>query len=297
MNILVTGASGFIGSNLVEKLKQLNYNVTTLDIKGTPDYKVDISTNEKINIKEDIDVIFHLAAQPFGKGSEINPYMDTDYNVKGTLNVCYLAKEKNVKKFIYTSTTAVYGDNEFADEESELNPLSNYAVSKLSGEFYVKKFSQDVGFNYHILRLWNTYGKGQDLTNENKGVVSVFTNQVLKGKEINVTGSLDRIRDIIHVDDVVSSLIHMLSIEHSDVYNVSNGIPITIRELIHTIIQQSNQNITDFDIKNIGGHVGDQFKCVGNNSKLKEAGWEPCVSIEDGLNDFIEYVKEYQNGK
>lgn len=297
MNILVTGASGFIGSNLVEKLKQLNYNVTTLDIKGTPDYKVDISTNDKINIKEDIDVIFHLAAQPFGKGSEINPYMDTDYNVKGTLNVCYLAKEKNVKKFIYTSTTAVYGDNEFADEESELNPLSNYAVSKLSGEFYVKKFSQDVGFNYHILRLWNTYGKGQDLTNENKGVVSVFTNQALKGKEINVTGSLDRIRDIIHVDDVVSSLIHMLSIEHSDVYNVSNGIPITIRELIHTIIQQSNQNIIDFDIKNIGGHVGDQFKCVGNNSKLKETGWEPRVSIEEGLNDFIKYVKEYQSGK
>lgn len=295
MNILVTGASGFIGSNLVDRLKELNYNVITLDIKGTPDYKTDISTNKRIEIKEDVDIIFHLAAQPFGRGSENEPYIDTDYNVKGTLNVCYLAKEKNVKQFIYTSTTAVYGDNEFADEKSKLNPLSNYAVSKLSGEFYVKKFSQDVGFNYHILRLWNTYGKGQDLTNENKGVVSVFTNQVLKGKEVKVTGSLDRIRDIIHVDDVVGSLIHMLDIPYSDVYNVSNGIPITIRELIHTIIEQSNQNIGDFDIKNIGSHTGDQFKCVGNNNKLKETGWNPMVSIEQGLNEFIKYVRDYQN--
>jgi len=288
MNILVTGGEGFIGRNLVNKLKQLNYNVISLDIKGSPDYLLDISKDDLSVIKEDIDIIYHLAAQPFGKGSELNPFLDLDYNITGTLKVCYLAQSKNVKKIIYTSTVAVYGNNELASEDSLLNPLSNYGVSKLTGEFYIKKFN----IPYVILRLWNTYGPGQDLSNEYKGVVAAFANQISKGNYVKVTGSLDRVRDIIYVDDVVAALIHSLNIESSDVFNVSTKIPTTIQQLIETIIEVEGKNIQDFTIENIGGHQGDQDGCVGDNTKLVNTGWNVTTNLKDGLKQFISYIKK-----
>ena len=114
MNILVTGGLGLIGSNLVEKLRLENHNVITLDLKPEADYVLDISKDDLSQIKEDINVIYHLAAQPFGRGSEEDPFKDLDFNTKGTLNVCYLAKLKNVSQVIYTSTMAVYGDKHLA---------------------------------------------------------------------------------------------------------------------------------------------------------------------------------------
>lgn len=292
MNILVTGGLGFIGSNLVSILKILGYNVITLDLKDGADYQLDISKDDLTQIKENIDVIYHLAAQPFGKGSELDPILDVDYNVKGTLNICYLAKYKNIKHLIYTSTMAVYGDNEFASENDILDPLSNYAVSKLSGEFYVKKFSKETNFKYTILRLWNTYGPGQDISNEYKGIVSAFTTQILKGNYIKVTGSLDRFRDIIYIEDVIKALIHSLSLIYSDTYNVSTGKKTTIKELIENIILVCNKNINDFTIDNIGGHSGDQQGCVGNNIKLVNTGWQPEIKLEQGLKQFINYINK-----
>jgi len=288
MNILVTGGEGFIGKNLVNKLKQLNHKVISLDIKGTPDYLLDISKDDLSVIKEDIDIIYHLAAQPFGKGSELDPFLDLNYNITGTLKVCYLAQSKNVKKIIYTSTVAVYGNNELASEDSLLNPLSNYGVSKLTGELYIKKFD----IPYVILRLWNTYGPGQDLSNEYKGVVAAFANQISKGNYVKVTGSLDRVRDIIYVDDVVAALIHSLNIELSDVFNVSTKIPTTIQQLIETIIEVEGKNIEDFTIENIGGHQGDQDGCVGDNTKLVNTGWNITTNLKDGLKQFISYIKQ-----
>ncbi len=288
MNILVTGAEGFIGKNLVNKLKQLNYNVISLDIKGSPDYLLDISKDDLSVIKEDIDVIYHLAAQPFGKGSELNPFLDLDYNITGTLKVCYLAQSKNAKKIIYTSTVAVYGNNDLASEDSTLNPLSNYGVSKLAGEFYIKKFN----IPYVILRLWNTYGAGQDLSNEYKGVVAAFANQISKGSYVKVTGSLDRVRDIIYVDDVVSALLHSLSIESSEIFNVSTKISTTIKELIETIIEVEEKDVNQFTIENIGGHPGDQDGCVGDNTKLVNTGWKVTTNLKDGLKQFLSYIKQ-----
>lgn len=293
MNILVTGGCGLIGSNLVSKLRSLGHNVITVDLKENADYILDISTEDLLRIKDDIDIIFHLAAQPYGRGSEINPVQDLDYNIKGTMNVCYLAKQKRVSKLIYTSTMAVYGNNKFASESSDLNPLSNYAVSKLAAEYYIKKFSNEAEFNYTIYRLWNTYGPGQDLSNQYKGIVNAFATQILKSKDIEVTGSLDRFRDIIYVDDVVDALIRSMEFTESDIYNVSTGTGITIRELINSIIIASDADPNEFTIRDIGGHAGDQHGCIGNNYKLKtHCGWIPKTSLQEGLIKFIKYIKE-----
>ena len=292
MNILVTGGSGLIGTNLVRKLKYLNHNVITVDLNPLADYVLDISTDDLLQISEPIDVIYHLAAQPYGRGSEIDPLMDLNYNVRGTLCICYFAAHKKVKHIIYTSTMAVYGNNDNATELDTLNPLSNYAVSKLSAEYYVKKFAKQYRFSYSILRLWNTYGPGQDLSNEYKGVVSAFANQIIKSNTINVTGSLDRYRDIIYVDDVVDALILMLTHNNSDIFNVATGIKTTIKELIHSLIAAAGKSIEDYNIIDIGGHDGDQFGCIGNSDKLKKLGWSPKTNLDIGIYKFLTYIKE-----
>ena len=297
MNILVTGGCGLIGSNLVPVLRKTGHKVIVVDLKEPADYVLDISKDSLDIIAEDIDVIYHLAAQPFGKGSEIDPFLDLDYNIKGTLNVCYLAKQKKVNRIIYTSTMAVYGNNDFASEDSPLSPLSNYAVSKLCGEFYIKKFANEVGFSYIILRLWNTYGPGQDITNEYKGVVSAFANQVLRSNHIKVTGSLDRYRDIVYVVDAVKALTLSIDFVVSDIYNVSTGKKTTIRELIETIIKADGKQAQDFIVEDVGGHAGDQHGCVGDNTKLVSRGWEPTVHLVEGITNFLTYIKNQSNEK
>ena len=112
-----------------------------------------------------------------------------------------------------------------------LNPLSNYAVSKLTGEFYIKSLQQ-YGIDHSIYRLWNTYGPGQNMENPKNGIVSCFLQQALEGMEINVTGSLDRFRDLIYIDDTVSAILTGLQpISDNETYNVCNKIEVTVDSL------------------------------------------------------------------
>ena len=207
MNILVTG-NGFIGKALTKKLKELGHNVITIDKRWGADYKFDISVYDNFQQLHNtsVDVIYHTAAQSYGHKSMVEPELDVDWNVKGTLNVCRFAKDMNVKKIIYTSTMAVYGEGEWVNEERELNPLSNYALSKLYGEYCLKSYSQ-YGIDYTIFRVFNTYGDGQNLHVERQGVVAAFANQVVRGNTIKVTGSLDRYRSLIHIDDNINALL------------------------------------------------------------------------------------------
>ena len=287
MNILITGGSGFIGSHLISKL-ELNHNIINIDLINGGDI-TKYETFDKIS--QPIDVIYHLAAQPYGKGGELNPYLDLNTNTKGTLNVNLFAYKKNIKKIIYTSTMAVYGDNDNCIETDIPNPLSNYAVSKLFGEYSIKKHH----IPYTIFRLWNTYGPGQDLNNPHKGLVQAMCNQIVSSTDIKVTGSLDRYRDLIYIDDVIDALILGLDNNtNNEIYNVSTGKKTTINTLIQTIIKVINNN-KQYNIKNIGGHKGDQFGCVGNSTKLQNLGWTPNTDIRIGLKNFLHYIKTHNN--
>lgn len=298
MNILITGASGFIGQNLVDFfVKEGVHNIITLDLKpkthNTSHYCLDISNfNNLSNITEDIDIIYHLAAQSYGKGSLLEPEKDIDWNAKGTLNICRLAKLKNVKKIIYSSSMAIYGNKEVSKEKDNPEPLSNYGVSKLTGEFYIKKSDID----YTIFRLYNTYGRGQDLSNYSKGVVLAFTSQIVLGEtNIKVTGDPNRFRDIIYIDDVINALV--LGIKHTEtnnkIYNLSTNVKTTIKELINIIIQASNKQ--GIKIINTGSLPGDQFGNTGDNTKLLSLGWKPKTDLETGIKIFYNYVKNNIN--
>ena len=289
MTILITGVLGFIGKHLVDKLQKLNHKVLVADLSNN----IDISKIESLNIfeKEDIDVIYHLAGQSFGRKGEENPYIDKEWNIDSTLNVNLFAKKKNISKIIYTSTMAIYGNNLNASETDLPNPISNYGVSKLFGEYSIKKYSSECDFKYTIFRLWNTYGPGNDLNNPHKGIVQAMCNQALNSTNINVTGSLDRYRDLIHINDVVDALILGLDPKtDNETYNLSTGKKTTIKSLISTIIDILN-NDKKYKINNIGKHKGDQFGCVGDSSKLQSLGWKPNMDIRKGLETFLNYIQ------
>ena len=181
---------------------------------------------------------------------------------------------------------AIYGNSEISVETDTPSPLSNYGISKLTGEYYIK----NLNIPYTIYRIYNTYGKGQDLNNSSKGVVLAFTSQIAKGeKRIEVTGPLDRFRDIIHIDDVVEGLKLGLQENTNDqIYNLSTNIRTTIKQLIENIIDISGK--TKIKFYNIGSLEGDQFGNIGQNDKLKQLGWKPKVSLREGIREFYEYV-------
>jgi len=299
MNILVTGGEGFIAKHLINRLITLGHKVINLD-KTNGNNLADYSVLS--NITEPIDIIYHLAAQPYGRGGEIDPYNDLDINTKATLNVYRFAEKHQVKKVIYTSTMAVYSDNSNAKETDELNPLSNYGVSKLFGEYSLKKHTKNTSTQYTIFRLWNTYGPGQDLNNEYKGLMQAMCRQCVYGDTVKVTGSLNRYRDHVYVDDVVDALILGLNpTTDNEVFNISTGIKVTIKDLINTIIQVLNsptpgRSIGDkkeYKIHNTGSHKGDQFGSVGNSQKLQSLGWAPKTPLHMGLENFIQYIIEH----
>lgn len=294
-NILVTGGSGFIGRNLVKRLKSLGHNVIICDLKAkSPDYSYDISKYDELNkITDPIDIIYHIAAQSYGYRSLIEPELDLDWNAKGTLNVCRFAKERKIKKIIYASTMAVYGEGDFLKETDELNPLSNYALSKLYGETCIKQFSQ-FGIDYTIFRIFPTYGPGQNLTNGRQGIAAVFVQQVVRGNKINVTGPLNRYRDIVYIDDNIDALILGMDNRTSkEIYNICTNTKTYIEYIINKFIEYSGRD--NFEIKNIGSVDGDQFGNTGDNTKLKSLGWSPKVSIDEGLKHLYKYADKTIN--
>tara|TARA_R110001592_G_scaffold10504_7_gene54370 strand:- start:858 stop:1763 length:906 start_codon:yes stop_codon:yes gene_type:complete len=296
-NILVTGGCGFIGRNLVKKLKSLGHNVIICDLKAeSPDYAYDISNyNELSKITDTIDIIYHMAAQSYGYRSLIEPELDIDWNAKGTLNVCRFAKERGIKKIVYASTMAVYGEGDWLKETDELNPLSNYALSKLYGETCVKQFSQ-FGIDYTIFRIFPTYGPGQNLTNGRQGIAAVFVQQVVRGNKIDVTGPLDRYRDITYIDDNIDALILGMDDRTSkEVYNICTNTKTYIEDIINKFIKYSGRD--NFEVKNIGSEDGDQFGNTGNNSKLKALGWIPKIGIDEGLKHLYQYADKTINGE
>ena len=302
-NILITGGAGFIGTALATRLKHLNHNVTIVDLdkKFIPmhnnfvKYSLDIRECENFKKIENlkIDYIFHLAAQTASIISQENPTLDVDTNVKGTLNICNYARKCGAKKIIFTSSMATYGNINGKIKETDMQiPLSNYGVSKIAGEYYIKMFNQ-FGIKNTIFRLFNVYGPGQDMSNLKQGMASIFMAQSIISNEIKVTGSFDRYRDFIYIDDVVDSLILGLNgTTDGQIYNVGSGKATTVKEIINLIIELNDKPKNQFRIINIGSHEGDQFGSIADISKLKKLGWIPKMDLKSGLEKMYIYAKE-----
>lgn len=304
MNVLVTGGAGFIGSHVVEGLIKEGFSLIVVDNLSTGKienlnpkalfYQQDIEDEEmmeRIFMLHKPVYVFHLAAQSSVSISVRNPVEDARTNILGTLVLLQKSVKYGVKKFIFSSTGgAIYGDNvNIPTSEEELpNPISPYGIAKLSVERYLDFFSKEYNLDYVSLRYSNVYGPRQDPYGE-AGVVAIFTNKMLRGEKVTVFGDGEYIRDYIYVDDVVKANILAMEKGKNMVLNIGTGKGTTVNELFKML-----KNIIGYTDEPVHAppRKGDVRRSVLDCSKAKQIlGWEPKVSLEEGLRRTVEYFK------
>lgn len=303
--ILVTGAAGFIGAAVANKLLSLGNKVVTVDNlstgkkecipSGCEFIKGNVYDDEVIDKLENysFNTIIHLAGQSSGEVSFEDPVYDLQTNTQSTLMLLNLALKSGCKDFIYASSMSVYGDhdNPLVTENSETNPKSFYAVGKLASEKYLKIYST-YGIRTTALRFFNVYGKGQNLDNLKQGMASIFLAQALKDKHVFVKGSKERFRDFVYIDDVVDSV--LLSIGRNaggmfETYNVCNGNKVTVEHIIETIKSNLSYRVsTEYG----EGTPGDQKGIFGDDSKIfRDLGWKGKISFGEGMKQMIAWAE------
>jgi len=309
MRVLVTGGAGFIGSALARALVGTGHDVVIADNlltgkrenvpQGAAFVEIDVADGDALASLPGggYDVVAHLAAQSSGAIGQTNPYADMRTNVGATLLLSRWAIERRVPRFLYTSSMTVYGqgNRQPVDETAPCMPVSYYGASKLAAENYLRLAAGD-GLNVTCLRLYNVYGRGQNLGNLYQGMASIYLAYLLRNVPVPVTGSLDRYRDFVHVDDVVEALLLALHrpATSSLVYNIGVGKSTTVRDLLRILIA-AMELPKDPPIEEGAGSPSDVFGSVANAGRAcKELGWSPRVELTRGLGDMVAWAKALQ---
>ena len=255
MNILITGGKGFIGSHTLQLLGSSKHTIYIVDNlsnvsdvlnelpKNTSLIEKDIRDKNLINYLDfDIDVILHLAAQTSVQYSVENPIESSSINIDGFLNILEIAKLKKVKKFVFSSSAAVYGDNSnLPISEEELHqPLSPYALEKSIAEQYIKLYKKLYNLEYVIFRYFNVFGKGQDPNSSYSGVITKFINNIRKEKDLVIFGDGNQTRDFVNVQDVAKANVQAILSDLNGVYNVASGKPTSINYIADILSQNTH---------------------------------------------------------
>ena len=306
---LVTGGAGFVGAHLCRLLSSEGVQVTAFDnlssgyASNLPDdielVEGDLTNAPDLGLLEGpFETVFHLASHVGQELSFERPAFDLSNNAIGTANLLSWCLASGNSRVIFASTMNVYGDPQDptrpVQEDDELQPPSPYAVAKIASEQLLDVY-RPLGISGASLRLFNTYGTLQDLTNMKQGMVSIFMRYVADGEPILVRGSGDRFRDFVSVHDVVSAFQALAQTGVEGTYNVSTGRKTTVDELLQEIIVAFGYEPGDYPVEYAEGTVRDQFGLVGDNSRLRSLGWEARVSLPEGVREMAEWVRESQS--
>jgi len=312
MKYLVTGGAGFIGSHLVEKLLDRNDDITILDGHGDQITVIDDLTEGKWSnlpndprlkvyegsilgdcgkLFEGIDIVFHLAALTRPQWSILHPQETAHVNVDGTVRVLQHCKTYGIKRMVFVSSSSIYGEQEElpTSEDVEPRPISPYGLSKLQGEEYCKLFERLYGFESNYIRPFNVYGERHTPDNFYAAAVPKFIDSLKKGKVANITGDGNQARDYVYVGDVVD-LIIMASESpiYGEAFNAGSGTNISINDLYALICKLMGKDIRAIHVP----PVVEPGMTMADISKAKKLlGWEPKVSLEEGLTRIIKYEK------
>jgi UDP-glucose 4-epimerase len=308
MRVLVIGGAGFIGSNIVKILNRRNYEIVVLD-NLTTGYKENLDEFTGVNLiigditeKSDLlraakgcDIIFHLAAN-IGNVKSINdPVFDSQTNIIGTLNVLDCARQNNIKKIVYSSSAAIFGEPRYQpiDEKHPFAPDSPYGVSKLAGELHCLCYNHLYNMENVCLRYFNVYGINQRY-DAYGNVIPIFTSLLLNNKLISIYGDGEQTRDFINVKDV--AMANILAAEMtgiSGVFNIGTGKAITINVLAQTIKNILNDHSP---IIYSSPRKGEVMHSLADISKAKEIlAYDPCSDIYCNLIEYIDWFKS-ENG-
>jgi UDP-glucose 4-epimerase len=307
-SVVVTGGAGFIGSHLVRELASKGYRITILD---------DLSSGKMENIEElltrppngtairfvhnsitrlpvlqelfqEVDYVFHLAAIASVPRSVHDPISSHEVNLTGTLNVLQAAKQNNVKKVVYISSSAVYGDTLILPQHEEMLPApqSPYAVNKLAGEYYCKVFKEVYDLDTAGLRFFNIYGPRQDPKSDYAAVIPKFITSVLEGKPPVIFGTGEQTRDFVFVRDAVNATILAAESDATGIYNIGVGATITIDDLARLVIKVVGKDLEPVYRES---RTGDILHSLSDISRARTFGYSPGFSLEEGLEETIRH--------
>ena len=299
MKVLITGGAGFIGSHIVDKLIQDNFEVVVVDnlssgcLENLPNpnikfYQKDILTDELNEIFdfERPDYCIHLAAQTSVVKSIQNPVFDSQLNVVASIKLIELCKQYKIKKFIVSSTAAVYGTPKYlpVDENHPTEPISYYGLSKLAME----KFVQLSGVPYVIFRFANVYGPRQASSQES-GVVAIFNNKMLKNEPINIFGNGEQIRDFVYVEDIAQACVLALENESliNQVLNYSTNKGITVNELFDIMKEEYNYSLSVNYLPERDGDIKDSI--LSNKKTIDLLEIAENTTIHSGIKKLKDY--------
>jgi len=301
---IVTGAAGFIGSKIAERLIERGHHVITVDNlstgykenipKGVKFFEMDCQ-NPKIHKtlpQVKYEAIFHIAGQSSGEISFENPTYDLRTNTESTLNLLKFSLSVGCRRFIYASSMSVYGvkpDRAIKENDSTI-PISFYGIGKLASEHYLRLYEQ-YGICSTSLRIFNTYGPGQNLNNLKQGMVSIYMAQMLEKQHIIVKGSMNRYRDFIYIDDVTDAFLRCLNYPESygKVINIGSGVRTCVDKLLEKLISLYTSPVSFKSKDTTPGDLHGIYADISLGKKL--LGFKPLYPLDKGLKTMLEWAE------
>ena len=305
MKVVVTGGAGFIGSHLVDRLIVEGYEVIVLDNLSTGKIenvqhhlnnqkfnlvRGDVQNSRDVNKAiKDADIVFHLAAFVNVPLSIENPMLANNVNMRGTLNLLQASLKKNIARFIYVSTCAVYGEACYLpiSEEHPTAPLSPYGVSKLAAEQYCKVFNRIFGLKTVCLRYFNVYGPRQ-FKGPYSAVITHYIDRLRENEPPIIYGNGEQTRDFLYVEDAVEACMLSLSSENcvGEVINIGTGIKTTINELANLLIKlMKKAHIAPIYAAPRKEDIKHSYANISNAQKM--LGYKPKVTLKKGLKRLL----------
>ncbi|HUE75566.1 MAG TPA: NAD-dependent epimerase/dehydratase family protein [Chloroflexota bacterium] len=303
MKILVTGGAGFIGSHIVDHLMLAGHQVAIVDNfqTGKRDHINPRATLHEMDLRDDSladllrserpQVVCHQAAQASVSVSVREPVYDAEVNIVAAIRLLEAARAAGVRKIIYASSGgACYGEmaNPPVNEDTPVNPMSPYAISKHTVEHYLFAYRQLHGVQYTVLRYANVYGPRQDPRGE-AGVIAIFINHMLSGDQPVIYGDGSHERDYVNVTDVARANVAALDQADGEILNIGTGIGTTNNELFEQL-----KSITGYSGERLHGppRPGDILRSVIDPSRAAERlGWQPRVSLDAGIRETVDYFR------
>jgi len=312
--VIVTGAAGFIGSNLSKALLVSGYRVVGIDnfddtyetrfkeehvkeLLLTPNFflqRIDIRDKKAVSelfLREKPESVVHLAAKADTRAAVSDPYPYVDNNINGSLVVFDAAKDADVKHIVNVSSSSVYGNMPTPWSESTITdmPISPYGATKRAVELFAHSYYHNFGIPITSLRYFNVYGE-----NNRPGMVPYkWAQAILRGEEIEISGKGERKRDYTYVGDTVRGTI--LALEHPNgiqTFNIGNNKPVSLRELLETFEKVIGVNAKVRERESHKASVEDTFADITKANT--ELGWKPEVPLEEGIKRLVEWVKTHR---
>lgn len=308
---LVTGGAGFIGSHISRRLANNGHQVLVVDnlSEGRLENLADIKNKIKFYKKDildldflkkafkKVDYVFHEAALRSVERSVQKPLETNKVNIEGTLNVLIASKNNKVKRVIFASSSSLYGEQKTQPFKETMcpQPISPYALSKLTGEFYLRQFYQLFGLQTISLRYFNVYGPYQDPKNEYANVIPIFIVKMLKNEAPCIHWDGKQSRDFNYIDDVVEANIKAMKVKktHGEALNVCNGKNFSINQMFDLINKILGKNIKpSYGPK----RAGDVRLTLGDPSKIKKVlGFKAQVNFAQGLEKTVNWFKNHSS--